>query len=385
MSRSLILFISLLLTQTASPQSFTVSLYRIETLPLEEREAALDGILPAVKRFPLAETDTTILFLFHGEARNVFLAGDETDWKATIPFTRIEGTGYWHLERHYDRQARLDYKIVVNDTLWMLDPLNPDTCLSGFGPNSTFGMPGYTSPPELYYQSGIPHGTVKDTIFHSDILGNDRRLAIYLPAGYDPANHPFPVILFHDGLEFLELIHGKNILDNLIAGEKIRPLIAVFVEPVNREAEYTGNGKREYRDFILRELMPWIDQQYNTSHDNADRAMLGISNGGNISLYIGITASDQFGKIAAMSSNYEKELFLLYGQASSPVPELYLDMGIYDIPGLKPLVRKFVELLDDHGDDYRMYWYPEGHSWGNWEGHLRVPLMQFFPLSSGAD
>jgi len=383
MSRSLILFISLLLTQTASPQSFTASLYRIETLPPEEREAALEGILPAVARFPLAETDTTVCFLFHGEARKVSLAGDETDWKATIPFTHIEGTGYWHLERHYDSQTRLDYKIVVNDTLWILDPLNPDTCVSGFGPNSTFRMPGYVSPPELNYQSGIAHGSLQDTTFNSRILDNNRRLAIYLPSGYDPANNPYPVILFNDGLEFLELIHGKNILDNLIAGSKISPLIAVFVQPVHREEEYTGTGKKEYSEFILQELMPWVDHHYHTSHDSADRAMLGISNGGNISLYIGITASDQFGKIAAMSSNYEKELFRLYGQASSPVPELYLDMGIYDIPGLKPLVSKFVEMLDGHGADYRMYWYPEGHSWGNWEGHLRVPLMQFFPVPSG--
>ncbi|MBN1197998.1 MAG: hypothetical protein JXA23_01510, partial [Bacteroidales bacterium] len=125
MARYLFIVITLTLAQPVFSQSFTAFLENVKNLPVEQREGPMDSIMLAIKVFPLNETDTTACFLYYGEANKVCLAGDETNWMPAVSFTNIPGTDYWYLKRTYPSQARLDYKIVVNDTLWMLDPLNP--------------------------------------------------------------------------------------------------------------------------------------------------------------------------------------------------------------------------------------------------------------------
>lgn len=380
MAKYLFLFITLTLTQTVYSQSFTAFLGNLDNLPIAQREGTMNSLLLRGDVFPLTETDTTVCFLYRGEAKRVFLSGDETSWTPAIPFTNITGTDYWYLKRTYEEQARLDYKIVVNDTLWMLDPLNPDTCMSGYGPNSELRMPGYIRPPEAEYYPGIPHGTLRDTLISSSVPGNSRKIMLYLPNGYEKSGLDYPVVLFHDGLEFLSLANANNILDYLISREMITPLIAVFVPPVEREKEYTGTGKDAYRQFIAEELMPAIDQNYRTRKDPHERAMVGISNGGNIALFIGINNPDIFGRVAAMSSNFEPDLFTAYQRGEKADLGLYLDMGVYDIPFIEKLAVNFVEVLGKKGYTFCFHQFPEGHSWGNWKGHLQLPLIRFFPF-----
>ncbi|MFH1295840.1 MAG: alpha/beta hydrolase-fold protein [Bacteroidota bacterium] len=61
---------------------------------------------------------------------------------------------------------------------------------------------------------------------------------------------------------------------------------------------------------------------------------IGASNGGNISLYIGMKNPESFGRIGAQSSNVQSEISNTF-QGSEKLPlELYLDIGKYDIPML---------------------------------------------------
>jgi enterochelin esterase family protein len=367
-----------LLIIPAYPQSFTQFIDKLNNLPEELRQKTLDSFFTGNPKTPLIENDTTIHFIYRGEAVKVLLAGDVTNWQPEIPLKHISGTDLWYVTCTYEPDARLDYKIVVNDTLWMPDPLNPDICMSGFGPNSTFHMPGYHSPPETAFYPGIPHGTLADTTVYSAFLKNSRNIRIYLPSGYEKGNKEYPVMLFHDGLEYLSLANAGNILDYLIAEKMIVPVIGVFVPPVTREPEYVGELKDSYRRFIVEELMPFIDTKYRTRKDPAGRAMTGISNGGYISLYIGISNPEAFGNISAQSSNYDETLFELYEKGKASDMNVYIDMGSYDIPKLVERVRQFLNILDAKDYQYNYYEFPEGHSWCNWEGHLRLPLMQFF-------
>jgi enterochelin esterase family protein len=297
--------------------------------------------------------------------------------------TPITGTNFWYHTAHYPSDARLDYKYVLNGSNWILDPLNPYTCMGGFGPNSELRMPGYAVPPELQYYPDIPHGTFRDTTFFSASLGNSRKVSIYLPPGYDAVSGDYPLMLFHDGLEYISLGAAGNILDYLISEQKVVPLIGIFVPPVDRTAEYAGTKIDLFTTFIVDELMPVIDQKYRTSKDPRKRAMTGASNGGNISLYIGTSHPGSFGKIAAQSSNVIQSISntLLYSDKMEL--EFYIDIGTYDIEELIPMVHNLASILLSKKYSYRFYEWNEGHSWGNWKGHLRLPLMQFFSGPQG--
>jgi len=376
------LLIFWMLTVNLYCQSFQQFIGYLYSLPENNRQAKVDSFMNATQNFPLTESDTLCNFIYKGVAQNVKIAGDFTGWSSGLSMTLVTGTDFWYSSTHFESDARLDYKYVLNGSNWILDPKNPYTCTGGFGPNSELRMPWYSLPPEISYYPSIPHGTIKDTSFYSSNLGNTRQVKIYLPTGYN-IQRQYPVILFHDGPEYISLGNVNNILDYLIFYHEIEPVIGVFVAPVDRESEYDGNKKDAYTTFIADELMPVIDQKYTTSKNPHKRATIGISSGGNIALYIGMKHPGAFGKIAAQSSNVEPIISETYQNETKMDLELYLDLGTYDINFLIPLVRNFVQILSNKNYVHQYNEWHEGHSWGNWKGHISFALRQFFAPGTG--
>ena len=265
-------------------QVFDAFLTRLNSLPAANRQAVADSFMAAANAIPYIESDTVVHFVYNAAAQSVAMAGDATGWNPDKNFIHVQGCNFWYYTTIYEPDARLDYKLVINGSNWILDPKNPNSCTGGYGPNSELRMPAYIFPPEISYIASIPHGILRDTTFHSTGLNNDRQVRFYLPPGYPSGSSSYPVILFHDGLEYLSLCKAANILDYLIAQHLMSPVIAVFVPPVDRTAEYAGNKIDLFTEFICSELMPVIDSKYKTSRDPAKRAMAGASDGGNISL-----------------------------------------------------------------------------------------------------
>jgi enterochelin esterase family protein len=162
------------------------------------------------------------------------------------------------------------------------------------------------------------------------------------------------------------------------------PVIAVFVAPADRQPEYAGDRIDEFTQFITGELMPALDSLYPTSREPSKRAMFGVSDGGNIALYIGLKHPEQFGKIAAQSSDVIKAVSKGFASGKKSSTEFYLDIGTYDIPQLLPMVRGMRDILKSKGYSYTYHEWHEGHSWCNWSNHLSEPLVQFFPVSGGS-
>jgi len=381
MKRLLLILQITLIVSLATGQTFQDMLNRINNLPEPDRQPVVDSFMNSGHTFPYIESDTVTHFIFRGPALNIKVAGDATEWNPQLIMIKISGTDFWYHTISYPADARLDYKFVMNGSDWILDPLNSHTCAGGFGPNSELRMPSCEVPPELSFYPDITHGTIKDTTFRSEVLGNSRTIKIYLPPGYNTSAGDYPVILFHDGLEYISLAKANNILDYLIAHQKIVPVIGIFVPPVDRTAEYAGNKMDRFTALIVDELMPVIDNKFRTSKDSKKRAMMGASNGGNISLYIGLKHPEVFGKIAAQSSNVISEITTTLRDGKKVDIEFYVDVGAYDIGELIPLVQGLVNILQVRDYPFRFYKWNEGHSWGNWEGHLRYPLIQFFNMN----
>lgn len=364
-------------------QNFQHFLDRINALPLSERQAVADSFINVCPGFPFIENDSVTHYIYTGTETSVAMAGDATQWNPNQNLSMISGTTFWYLTKVYEADARLDYKLVTGGSNWILDPRNPKTCMGGFGPNSELRMGGNTKPVETSYDPGIPHGTIKDTTFHSNILNNSRQVRIYLPPSYSSGTSEYPLILFHDGPEYITLASANNVLDYLIAHKMINPVIAVFVPPVDRQPEYAGTKIDLFTSFICTELIPVIDQKYRTSKDPAKRATLGASDGGNIALYLGVNKPEIFGRIAAQSSDVIPAITSILQSGPKLNLEFYLDIGTYDIPELIPMVHNLASLLQSKGYSYSFSEIHEGHSWGNWKEHLRLPLMQFFPYTNG--
>ncbi|HEX9970799.1 MAG TPA: alpha/beta hydrolase-fold protein, partial [bacterium] len=250
--------ILILLFSKLESQTFSDFLTRIYATPESGRTALVDSFMNAVAAFPFIEQDTLAHFIYRGNASSVTVPGDANGWNANSNFmTKISGTNFWFRTEVYENDARLDYKFVLNGSTWIVDPRNPNTCTGGYGPNSELRMPIYQVPPEIAYYPSIAHGALKDTTYYSVNLGNSRTIRVYLPPGYSSSTSSYPMILFHDGLEYVSLAGANNVLDYLIHHQRIEPVIAVFVPPVSPEKrgdEYAGNLQNKFTQFIIEEI-----------------------------------------------------------------------------------------------------------------------------------
>jgi enterochelin esterase-like enzyme len=373
-----LLFSFILVTQILHAGNFNTFIKNINKLPEKERQARIDNFMHDHPVLPYIENDTTVILIYLGHVEKISIAGDFTNWHPSMRMSGIAGTNFNYKLIHFQQDARVEYKFVV-DGNWIVDPNNPAFFVEGVGTNSELKMPKYMAPPEINYYPEIPHGKIIDTSFFSRKLNNSREIKIYLPPAYY-SSHKYPLMVFHDGLEYISLGNTNNILDYMIAHHEIEPIIAVFIPPVDRQKEYAGSQRDAYTSFITEELLPVIERKYSISLYPWKRATLGASEGGNIALFIGMKNPGIFGKIGAQSSDVQKDISDTFRNSFKMNLEFYFDLGTYDLNELVPLVTNFISLLKDKNYPYQYKQWNEGHSWGSWRTHLKYALRQFFPI-----
>jgi enterochelin esterase family protein len=380
MKITLIICTLLMVCSMAVPQSFERFVDRVNKAPDFLKMGIVDSFMNQNLTSPFLEGDNLAYILIRGNFNKINFSGDINQWDRTADqFSRIEGTNLWFYKVVLESDARIDYQIILNDSLGILDPLNPNIIRGGFGPNSELRMSAYLPAPEIDYYENIPHGSLIDTNFYSISLQNSRGIKIYLPPDYLQSDEKYALVVFHDGPDYLRLGNAQNILDYLIWKRRIEPVIAIFIPAVNRSEEYSGNLKEAYAQFIVHEMIRWVDHKYRIKENPAARITIGASGGGNISLWLGLQYPEVFGSVAAQSSYAEESVFEGFEETSHTGTKFYLDMGLYDVPLLPPLVDNLVRILEEKKISYQYCYYSEGHSWGNWRAHIDDALEMLIP------
>src|SRR4029079_13104935 len=136
--------------------------------------------------------------------------------------------------------ARLDYQFAV-DGKYRPDPLNERGIVSGAaaspcgdGENApVLLVPRYRLAPATVPRADVAHGQM----IVVDEPWATPKVTIYLPAGFD-SNRRYPVVYTADGRQWREFINLPAILDKLIAGGSIEPLIAVMIDSAADRGEW---------------------------------------------------------------------------------------------------------------------------------------------------
>ena len=354
-----------------------------------KKQRLADAYLQRAKRagLPLIEPGThpgfgRAVFLYCGASKKVALWCDLPGVKGN-EFTRVSGTNLFYFQRELELDARMDYKFILDDGPWVLDPLNPRTTEGAFGTSSQFWMPHYT-PPDIEPRNEVPHGTVEEFAWTSELLVNSRTVVIYLPPGYAESAARYPSLYVHDGMDYLNFAKIANVLDNGAAARRFPPLIAVLVPPVAREKEYDANPL--FARAIVEELVPAIDASYRTRTEPRWRATLGASMGGLCALHLAGSHPDVFGNAAGQSSAVfadspiDKIALGLESDAPAKPLRIHLDVGTYERYYHKDLLsgsRKFSDAIRRKGYPLQYIEVHEGHSWGSWRARID-DVLEFF-------
>lgn len=366
-----------------SSQSFQDFINDLNNLPVSERMDAVDEFMDLIEPMgiPYVNSDTAN-FIYRGDVSSVGLPGDFSGWDPSVyTLNLVVGTDFWYFSKTFEMNARLDYKYVLDGSNWILDPLNPNQVSGGYGPNSELAMPDYIQPWEIETIPGVEQGTIESENLQSANTGSSFQVKIYLPPNYNPERtNAYPVAYFQDGTEYLSLGSATNVIDNLIDQNLMDELIAVFVRPNDRNEEYAGNLRNEYRMFFVEELVPFIDENYNTINHPVGRAVIGPSFGGNISALISYNHPDVFGMCGLHSGAFwpnDYEAFDLITQGDVENIRFASIWGTYE--SLYENMREFRDFLNEN--NYELAWdeLPEGHSWGLWRATIDDILIFFYP------
>ena len=170
---------------------------------------------------------------------------------------------------------------------------------------------------DLYRVNEVPHGNLAKVWYPSPTLKMQRRMTVYTPAGYDKGGK-YPVLyLLHgaggDENAWSELGRAAQILDNLIASGKAKPMIVVMPNgnPNCQAAPgewswgmYTpgfrdsGTGPKEPAAATIPEsfmdIVNYIDANYRTIKSRSGRAVCGLSMGGGHTFHISLIYPNTF-------------------------------------------------------------------------------------------
>jgi enterochelin esterase family protein len=246
------------------------------------------------------------------EVRGAFSSPFEV---STIVLSK-DASGVWTGSTGPLQPETYSYTFIV-DGVSALDPGNAHSRRDGVRVASTFFVPGERSAP--YAVSNVPHGTLAQVWYDSPRLKLVRRAYVYTPPGYERGVGRYPVLyLLHGGLgdEDAWTSNGRvpQILDNLINGGKIVPMIVVMpngnadqtasTDYVQGSEPMTSFFDMAFPDSIVTDLLPFIDRTYRTRPNRDSRAVAGLSMGGAHALWAAFRHGSPFGWVESMSGGY---------------------------------------------------------------------------------
>ncbi len=337
-----------------------------ETTPEAATDAATDPVMHTV----------TITVTVPEDAPTVYLAGN------------LPELGPWHpagLELSGDSTKRmatlsvphgfsLSYKVTAGS--WEREGLGPSgTLLPAFTADIdsdkelTAEIAGFRVDPELLIADWQGAGAKGELVYWkdvaSDFLTEKRHVVTLLPPGYDAADdRRYKVIYMHDGQNLFDPRMSYTNVDwgvdeamqrGVEAGDYEPAIIVGVWNSAARIREYSPwHDAPKYAQFLIEELMPRVESEFNVKTGPGNTFVMGSSMGGLLSFYLVQNHPNIFGACGCVSSHFpmsEQMLEWFMGRDPSqadPTPYIERDIaaGATMPSGVRPFFDYGTEGLD---------------------------------------
>jgi enterochelin esterase-like enzyme len=328
-------------------------------------------------------------FLWEG-ARPPQLIGDFNGWDtAKSPAWQRVAPGLWSYTLDLPGDAYIEYGFTEGDDPdgRIPDPFNGRTTPNGVGQiNHFFYMPEAGPTPLAQRVRGVQGGTVTRHVVEHKMLVTGGRRAVWL---YQPATpDPSPLVVVYDGADYYRRGRLTQIVDNLIAQGRIRPIALALVENGGqaRVVEYACSDATI--GFVMECVLPLAADRLRLIDASASPGsrggygILGASMGGLMALYTGLRAPQVFGHVLSQSGAFWQGPMpwvvtdLVRDGAVRPV-KIWMDAGRYE--WLLPGNRAMHALLKERGYDVTYREFNGGHNYPAWRDDVWRGLEHLYP------
>lgn len=165
-------------------------------------------------------------------------------------------------------------------------------------------LPGWT-----HVRTGADGGSVWIGRIPNTIVAWDRRpSAVYLPPGFTTTTR-YPVLYLLHGMrgspsEYWDSLQIANVADGLISSGEAPPFIAVM--PVGGPVTHPDAGEWAgvWEDYVVDDVVPWVDTTLPAIAAAPDRALEGLSAGGYGAVDIGLRHPALFGTLGSWAGYF---------------------------------------------------------------------------------
>ena len=331
---------------------------------------------PVIERINHGSHYVVVTFLWRGDrqTQSVELIAPLQDLPHMphLPLKRLSDSNVWYSSWRMPDDVRFTYRLIPNGTasdgqrVTDPDPLSSSRMSVSFEGGTIpatelaiASMPKAPTEEWITKQPNVPEGSVVEHVVNGGALAGPRTIWVYTPPAYhQKAPESYPLLVLFDGFSYLHWIPTSTILDNLIHGGKIPPLVGVLIDnpPNTRSSDLRYNTA--FVEYLSDQLLPWVRAHYLVTH-NAGRTIIGgYSDGGAAAVFTAMKRPDLFGNVLSQSGSFweghgaVKWEFLAtqYAQTRKLPLDLFIEAGLLecvakDGPSLLVANRDFVEIL----------------------------------------
>jgi enterochelin esterase-like enzyme len=339
---------------------------------------------------PVIGPDTNVTFqLYAPKATEVWLRSEGPAPFANTAMVKSD-SGVWRLTAPVPPDLYIYWFDV--DGVPVADPRNNRPRVNLSTVRSLLEVPGAAS--EFFAERNVPHGQIAEIHYQSTALGVPRRMHVYTPPGYSTNSQRFPVLYLLHGAgdndqSWLMAGRANFIFDNLIAAGKAKPMIVVM--PAGHTPpgvpQPPASGPDAFARDLLGDVVPYLERNYRTLASRDQRAIAGLSMGGQQTLNIGLTNLDRFSHIGVFSSGWfgdngaatfanNNRSLLSDPKLNDRIRLFWLATGKDDF--VLPSTKAALALLDQHKIRYSYQETEGGHTWPNWRAYLNEFVPRLF-------
>jgi enterochelin esterase-like enzyme len=335
---------------------------------------------------PVIGADGRVTFqLYAPKATEVLMRSEGPAPFANQPLVKGD-SGVWKLTAQVPADLYIYWYDV--DGVAVADPRNNRPRVNMSTVRSLVEVPGATS--EFFAERPVPHGEVAAVHYQSQALGAPRRMHVYTPPGYATSGQRYPVLYLLHGAgdndqSWLMAGRANFIFDNLIAAGKAKPMIVVMPAGHTPATPGAAPAPTAFARDLLGDVVPYVERNYRTRPGRDQRAIAGLSMGGQQTLNVGLTNLAKFSQLGVFSSGWfgqdgaatfakNNAAVLSDPKVNDRIRLFWFATGKDDF--VLPSTKAALALLDQHKIRYSYKETEGGHTWPNWRAYLN----EFAPL-----
>ncbi len=235
-------------------------------------------------------------------------------------------------------------------------------------------------------------GTMTDYTIDSKYLNETMKLKVYTPKNFSPL-YKYHFCIMQDGNDYFQMGRAATLSDQLHEQQEMENTIFIGIhynDKYDRQDKYHPDGKKQgdYVNFLIREVVPFLDEKLPGYHMGRGRTLVGDSLAGTLALMTAVKFPNLFGNVI-MQSPYVDEHVLEVVRSTKDLSSLtiYHTIGNQesDVETTEGARKNFLEpnrelkdFLENQPISYTFHELDGNHTWKYWQQDFKRALTTVF-------